>query len=269
MVAQGDLARAMEGRKTLTVDAGGGMILEISTGQGSWQQNLAIRADGSRIQELEGGRFIAFARLESGAATYWVVSEFSGGPHCCGRYYFFSRTEPGQPVAYLGLTEGHDGGPLPLEGAFISRQGRLFFKSLDNRFDYFHSSHAGCMLVNVPATFYLMTPTSLMIDNQPFKAVYLAEVKRVEGEIEQQAAGRQEKPRAILKPCFGSKFDQSVFADNLGQLLAERTILYLYAREDENAWQTLEAGVQQYYQTTQWLGELRREIQEKLAESPY
>jgi hypothetical protein len=270
VTAQGDLQKALAGKRTLEVDAGGGVVLKITAGgEGPWQQNLAVLADGRPLCNLEGGGFLAYARLEDRPASYWVVSEFTGGAHCCGRYHFLSRPAPGEPVRYLGVTAGHNGGPLPLPGRFLSEAGRLYFKSLDNRFDYFHASHADCLLVNFPPTFYRLTPTALKVDNQPFKEIYLAALGPVAKESRAQLARRRGKPPAILKPWFGQGFNELQFSDTLGQLLVKRTILYLYAREDREAWQSLNAAVAQDYQTSQWLAELRREMLAKLAEAPY
>jgi hypothetical protein len=270
LAAQGDLPKALAGKKTLAVDAGGGVVLRITAhGPGPWQQDLAVLADGRPLCRLEDGGFLAYARLEAPPASYWVVSEYTGGAHCCGRYHFLARPGPAQPVRYLGATAGHNGGPLPFSGLFLAQGGRLYFKSLDNRFDYFHASHADCLLVNFPPTFYRLTPSALEVDNLPFKEFFVAALGPLDQEIQAQLAGRRGKPPAILQPGFGQGLAGAQFSDNLGQLLVKRSILYLYARQDQAAWQSLKAAVAQDYQTSQWLPELRREILAKLKEAPY
>jgi hypothetical protein len=272
IVALGDLEKrpAVEtGVQSMAVDAGGGVSWQMAPGPGLFQQNLAVMADGRQMQVLEGGVFTGYARLQEGAGIYWVLAEYSGGAHCCAHYHFFSRPAAGRPVQYLGRTAGHNGWTRPLQELFLYREGRLYFKSLDNRFDYFHASHADCLLVNYPPVYYLLAPTELKIDNLFFKDRYLEEVGRVEADIGKQLAGRGAKPPAILQPMYGKDYGATGFADDLGQLLVKRSLLFLYAREDQKAWQTLEADVGKYYQTGQWLPELRREIQEMLAESPY
>lgn len=264
-----NLEKVLQGKKTATIDAGGGVILELTDVDGIMQQNLTIRADGQDLVKLEGGKFIACARLEEGPVTYWAISEFTGGAHCCGQFAFLARAAKGQPVRYLGQTLGYNGGPRDFPGSFLYRQGRLYFKSFDNRFDYFHSSHAECMLVNVPRTYYRLSPTSLSVDNLAFKEVYLKEAAAVDQKIRQQAQRQGRKPEAILRPGFGSGFDSLTFSDNLGQLLVERTILYLYAREDNKAWDTFRQSVQHFYQTTRWVPELQQEITKILGENPY
>ena len=111
-----DLERRLEGKPTATVDAGGGVTLMITTADNGLQQNLTILADGVQIQKLEGGRFMAGARLDVGPITYWAVAEFTGGAHCCGQFAFLARAAAGQPVRYLGQTIGYNGGPRDFPG---------------------------------------------------------------------------------------------------------------------------------------------------------
>ena len=101
-----DLERVLEGKPTATVNAGGGVTLMITTADGRFGQDLTIMADGRQVQKLEGGRFMAGARLEVGPVTYWAVAEFTGGAHCCGQFAFLARAAAGQPVRYLGQTTG-------------------------------------------------------------------------------------------------------------------------------------------------------------------
>jgi hypothetical protein len=264
-----NLEQVLEGKPTATVDAGGGVTLVLATADGQFRQNLTIMADGRQVQKLEGGRFMAGARLEAGPITYWAISEFTGGAHCCGQFAFLARTAAGQPVRYLGQTKGYNGGPRDFPGSFIARQGQLYFESFDNRFDYFHASHADSLLVNVPRTYYRLTPTSLTVNNTPFKPEYLNDADAVDGKIRQQAIPQDGKGEAILRPGFSLGFENMTFSDTLGQLLVKRTILYLYAREDQKAWDTLKRDVSRYYLTSAWMPQLQEEILKTLRASPY
>jgi hypothetical protein len=264
-----NLENRLQGQSTATVDVGGGVALKLSAGRGAFRQNLTILADGREVQKLEGGKFFACARLEAGSVTYWSISEFTGGAHCCGQFAFLARAAAGQPVRYLGQTRGYDGGPLDFPGTFIARQGQLYFQGFDNWFDYFHTSHAGSLLVNVPRIYYRLTPTSLTVDNLPFKDAYLGEAAAVDQEIRRQAAPQVGKAQAIFKPGSGPGFDNLVFSDDLGQLLVKRTILYLYARADQKAWDTLSRDVERFYRTSTWVPELKQEIYKTLREHPY
>jgi hypothetical protein len=172
-------------------------------------------------------------------------------------------------VLYLGQTTGYNGGPRDFPGSFMARQGQIYFESFDNRFDYFHASHADSLLVNVPETYYRLSPTAITVDNLPFKDVYMKEAAAVDGKIRRQAAPQNGKAQAILRPGFAPGFENLMFADTLGQFLVKRTILYLYARENQKAWDTLKRDVSRYYLTSAWVPQLQEEIFKTLGASPY
>jgi hypothetical protein len=264
-----NLEHLLEGKPSASVNVGGGVTLVIAGLGGKFEQDLTILADGRPVQKLAGGKFIDCARLEAGPITYWAISEFTGGAHCCGQFAFLARAAAGQPVRYLGQTLGYNGGPRDFPGSFRYRQGQLYFESLDNRFDYFHASHAGSLLVNVPRTYYRLTPAALTVDNLPFKDVYMKEAAAVDQKIRRQATPQDGKANAILRPGFSPGFENLMFSDNLGQLLVERTILYLYAREDQTAWDTLKRDVSRYYLTSDWVPQLQQEIYTTLRAHPY
>jgi len=264
-----NLEHVLEGKSTATVQVGGGVTLVLALVAGRFGQGLTILADGRPVQQLEGGRFIACARLEAGPVTYWAIAEFTGGAHCCGQFAFLARAAAGQPVRYLGQTMGYNGGPRDFPGSFTYRRGHLYFESFDNRFDYFHASHADCLLVNVPRSYYRLTPAALTVDNIPFQEVYLQEVAAVDQKIRRQATPQDGKAEAILRPGFSPGFDHMMFSDILGQLLVKRTILYLYAREDQKAWDTFSRDVSRYYLTSAWVPQLQQEILQTLKAHPY
>lgn len=264
-----NLEEVLEGKQTATVNAGGGVSLELTALDDMLRQNLVIHANGRTLEKLAGGRFIACARVNAGPVTYWAISEFTGGAHCCGQFAFLARPAEGQPVRYLGKTMGYNGGPRDFPGSFKERQGQLYFEGFDDRFDYFHTSHAASMLVNVPRCYYRLSPTALTVDNLPFKDIYLKEVAAVDQQIRQQGNRQGRIPEAILRPGFGPGFEGMVFSDNLGQLLVKRTILYLYAREDRKAWDTFKQEVQRSYRTSAWVPQLQQEIEKILGENPY
>ena len=264
-----NLEQVLEGKPTATVNAGGGVSLVLATADGRFGQDLTIMADGRQVQKLAGGRFMACARLEAGPITYWAIAEFTGGAHCCGKFAFLARAAAGQPVRYLGQTTGYNGGPGDFPGSFIARQGQIYFESFDNRFDYFHASHADSLLVNVPRTFYRLTPDSLTVNNIPFNPEYMNDAAAVDGKIRQQATPQDGKAQAILKPGFSPGFENLMFSDTLGQLLVKRTILYLYAREDQKAWDSFKRDVSRYYLTSAWVPQLQEEILKTMRAHPY
>jgi hypothetical protein len=262
-----NLDEALKDKQAAKVDAGGGVVLQLSAGRGFAQEILTFMDKGRLVKKLKDGKFMAYARLESGPATYWIIARFTGGAHCCVIYHFFARPEVSQPVRYLGETKGHDGEPNPILPAIMLRDGQLYFRDFDNRFDYFHASHAGSWLVNFPPRYYHLTPTSLRLSNAKFKDEYLKLADEMEKEISQEAGGRAAKPEAILEDW--GEFRSGNFKDDLGQLLVKRTIALLYAREDDRAWETLERDVQKYYQTTKFLRELKRDILQDMRSAPY
>jgi hypothetical protein len=264
-----NLEDLLDGKSTATVNLGGGVTLVLEVVGGRFGQGLTILADGRQVQKLEGGKFIAGARLEAGPATYWAIAEYTGGAHCCGQFAFLARAAAGQPVRYLGQTLGYNGGPRDFQGSFKSRQGHLYFESFDNRFDYFHASHADCLLVNVPRSYYRLTPTSLTVDNIPFKDAYLKEAAAVDQKIRQQATPQDGKAEAILRPGFSPGFDHMMFTNILSQLLVKRTLLYLYAREDRLAWDEFTRDVSRYYLSSAWAPQLQQEIYQTLRAHPY
>ncbi|MGO9580809.1 MAG: hypothetical protein ACLP2P_15535 [Desulfobaccales bacterium] len=264
-----NLENLLEGKPTATVDAGGGVNLDLATADGGIRQDLSIRADGRTLEKLAGGRFMACVRLDVGPATFWGISEFTGGAHCCGQFAFLARAGAGQPVRYLGRTTGFNGGPRDFPGLFTYRQGQLYFESYDNRFDYFHASHADSLLVNVPQVYYHLTPTALTVDNLPFKDHYMKEAAAVDQKICQEATPQDLKCEAILRPGSSPGFEGMAFSDHLGQLLLKRTILYLYAREDQTAWDTLKRDVSRYYLTDAWVPQLQQDILKLMKANPY
>ena len=265
-----DLSSRLEGKKEAVIDAGEGLVLRLTAPpQGLFGETLLLQADGRQVAEIRGGKFEECLGVKTNSATYWIVSEYSGGAHCCGVYHFFGQGGPQKPIRSLSKTEGHNGGPLPLRKCLVERQGALFFTDLDNRFDYFHESHAGSMLVNLPERHYQLSPTGIKVNNLPFKAEYLQQADTTQKEIQQEVKKRRARPQAILKKGFGAGFAGQNFSDPLGQLLVKRTLYLLYAREDQQAWQTFSRDVARYYQTSQGVPELKAEIHKKLQGLPY
>jgi hypothetical protein len=265
-----DLAARMEGKKEASIEAGEGLVLHLTGPKvGPFGEKIVLDADGRQVAKIKGGKFEECLGVKQGAAIYWIISEYSGGAHCCGVYHFFGQAGPHKPIRNLGKTEGHNGGPLSIRKQLVERGGALFFTDLDNRFDYFHSSHAGSMLVNLPPRHYQLSPMGIRVNNLPFKAKYLRQAEETQKEIQQVLKNRRVRPPAILKSGFGSGFEGLNFSDGLAQLLVKRTLYLLYAREDQRAWQSFSRDVERYYQTTRFVPQLEADIQKRLQESPY
>lgn len=264
-----DLSTRLEGKKEAVIDAGRGLILHLSAPQvGPFGEKIVLKADGRQIAGIKGGTFEECLGVIKGGAVYWIISEYTGGAHCCAVYHFFGRSGPQKPIRDLGETEGHNGGPRSVREALVQRGGGLFFTDLDNRFDYFHASHAGSMLVNLPERFYQLSPVGIRVNNLPFKSVYLKHADATQEEIKQALKKRRVRPRAILKSGYGSGFEGLNFSDELGQLLVKRTVYLLYAR-NPTAWQTFSRDVARHYRSSRYLPQLKADIQKKLQELPY
>jgi hypothetical protein len=258
---QVDLDKFPKSTSPVRVDGGFGLTLSLSR-PGMFEDKVVVREGDRQVAVLEGGRFTELLSLEWGPARYWIIGEYSGGAHCCGQYHFFGQSGPQSPVKYLGHSNGHNGPPFSLRQALRPHQGQLYFQDLDNRFDYFHESHAGSLLVNLPEKFLRLSPTGIKVDNLPFKAHFLAQAEKTEGEIRRAAALKIARPPAILR-------NDENFSDQLGQLLVKRTLYLLYAREEQRAWESFARDVARYYGTTRYVPELQAEIRQTLQHSPY
>jgi hypothetical protein len=267
LAAKVNLGEVLEGKDSATVDAGDGVTFRFGKSSGTsfvLPRRAEIVDKGKVIKEFSGKGvdFVEYGRLSFGSATYWVLTEHTGGAPSNFRYHFLARPERSKPVRYLGHTRAEAYGGTIVEESFFSRQGQLFFRDWDARFVSFHTVYAFSRFKNIPR-YHRLTPWALEVDNRPFKDVYIREAQELAGEIGQELAARKEKPEAIL-----TGEGRASFSDDVGQLLVLRTILYLYAREDQKAWSTLAAEVKKYYQTFQGLEKIKQGIIKELGRWP-
>jgi hypothetical protein len=213
------------------------------------------------VRDLPDSFYIGYALLAQGDARYWMIGEYTGGMHCCARYRFFSRPAPDQALRYLGATAGSAEGID--EEPFLCRNGTLYLEDWDTRFILFHTPYAQSQLI-LP-THYRLTPSSMSVDNLPFRSRYLEEVKAVDADINEAVSKRTSRPTALL---LGKDLG-GFFSDEVGQLLVKRTLLYLYARQDKTAWQTMERDARKLYRQDKGLKQIRNEIRKILGEGPY
>lgn len=250
-------------------DAGGGVRFRMAPGLSdrklmgppvAWMTITVLDGD-APVRDLPDSFYIGYAHLAQGDARYWMIGEYTGGMHCCARYHFFVRPAPGQTLRYLGATAGSAEGIG--EEPFLCRGGALFLEDRDTRFLYFHTPYAQSQLI-LP-THYRLTPSSMSVDNLPFHSRYLEKAKAVDAEIREAVSKRTSRPATLLLGVDQGEF----FSDKAGQLLVKRTLLYLYARQDKTAWQTLERDVRKLYRQDKGLTRIRSEIRKILAEGPY
>jgi len=226
----------------------------------TWMSITVLDTD-APVRDLPDSFYIGYALLAQGDARYWMIGEYTGGMHCCARYDFFSRPAPDQALRYLGATAGSAEGID--EEPFLCRNGALYLEDWDTRFLYFHTPYAQSQLI-LP-THYRLTPSSMSVDNLPFRSRYLEAVKAVEADINEAVSKRTSRPTALLLGKDKGEF----FSDEVGQLLVKRTLLYLYARQDKTAWQTMERDVRKLYRQDGGLKRIRPEILKILTEGPY
>jgi hypothetical protein len=280
VAARVELAELQDKGGRVTLDAGSGVELQLTRNEGRLRdfQKVTVLDRGRVVRVLpqkDRHSFLSYIRLEGTPAIYWIVTEYSGGAHCCLAMHFFSRPAPEDQVRYLGRTAYRDGDSLPLD--FHVVKGGVYLEDFDTRFMYFYTSGATSGAFDVP-NFYHLTPTSLRLDNEPFKERYLKEAAKTEKRILEEQKKRTPtfsgqspttpgpKPETAKPEAILSADD---IVDDLGLLLIRRTILLLYAREDRQAWESLARDLDHYYQTRGGLNKLKRGLQSRLNERPY
>jgi hypothetical protein len=250
------------------IDAGDGVTFRLLPGSSknalagppsAWM-GIAVLDDTLTTRKLPDSYYLGYAYLKSGAASFWMIGEYTGGAHCCARYHFLSRPAPGTRLRYLGATTGSSEGLD--EEPFLCRNGAVYFTDADIRFLYFHTSYSQSILT-IPV-YYRLEATSLTVDNRPFRNNYLAAVHEIDNELSDVLRKRSTVPESILL-----NDESHFFSDELGQLLVKRTILYLYAGEDRKAWSTFDRDVRKYYGTRRTLEEIKREIKRTMKDSGY
>ena len=249
------------------VDGGNGLVFVFSAagqkggtpGPSIGRRTLVVLDKGREVRQLAESFYTSFSRVEKSTTTYWAVEEHTGGVHCCNRYHFLAKSGSDDPIRYLGST---DGTMDPAENPWVCKGKDLYFEDSDIRFVYFHIDYAHSRLY-IPR-FHHLTRSSVAVSNRPFRDVYRDEIAEVNAEIDEKTRSRVSKPSAILRGD-----GVMVFADDLGPLLVQRTILYLFAREERKAWGTFLKDVRSRYKTREGVGALRREIEKLLKETPY
>jgi len=213
------------------------------------------------VVDLPASFYTGYRHLYLAPTEYWIITEYTGGMHCCTRYHVFSRPAPGKSVIYLGATT--DGEVGRSEPFLFCRDNSLYLEDQDVRFRHFHTSHADSRLLF--PRYYQITPFTLSVDNKSFRDRYLQLARETQGKIEKILAERKTFPAAILSDYQTGM----VYSDLLGQLLAKRTILNIYAGDATTGWTKLTEDIRKYYKNDNYLAQLQAEITRILAASPY
>ncbi len=219
---------------------------------------LTVTAGSSKLYEGEGGLFDTAALYRFEGAYHLVVAEYTGGAHCCGQYHVFGRAAGASSWRLVGASGAENGGPMPAWEVIVPKDGRLYLREWDNRFDYFHACHACSLLVNAGPLFSLVTPEGLVPADEEFREEYARLAADADAEIAATAKRRTENAAAILGPADAG--GERPFTDDLGQLLVKRTIFLVRAGEEEKAWEAFAADVARYYRTTDGAEIVRAEV---------
>lgn len=148
---------------------------------------------------------------------YIILSEYSGGAHCCFREYIFVLDKNNN----LKLIE-----ILPLRNAHISKDslivkdGKLYLRVKDDRFAYFHTAYAASYFFN---QYFLIDGDKLIKSNTNFKHEYIEEARRCEKELDKRLSE-----------------DKVHYLEEWVPLMICKVVNYLLAEDEEKAWEKFE-----------------------------
>jgi hypothetical protein len=264
VLARVHLREIQKGAAVASASMGAGITVRVKRASSELPmvEVLTVVAGTAKLVDAEGGIFDTAALYRFEGAYHLVVAEYTGGAHCCGQYHVFSRAAGSTAWRLVGVSGAENGGPMPAWEVIVPKDGELYLREWDNRFDYFHACHACSLLGNVGPQYSLIAPGGLAPADDAFKDVYAKLAAGVDAEIAAEAKRRSKNAVAILGPVDAS--GEQPFADDLGQLLVKRTIFLVRAGEEEKAWQAFAADVARYYQAADGTDLLKREVVELL-----
>jgi len=148
---------------------------------------------------------------------YIIVSDYSGGAHCCFSEYIFCLGENNELkfIGSLDLGETHIS-----EESLVMKGKNLFIKIFDDRFAYFYTPYVNSYFF---AQYLEVEDDQLIINNTDFQADYLEQAFRCENDLKEQLAKQETEE-----------------FENYSPLLVCITVNYLLANEEEEAWQKFE-----------------------------
>lgn len=268
IMATFDLEEMLSKKPRINVEVGTGVSLQATTG--SYGEIISLKVEDQRqtVKEFTAKdslmrNIMTLSRIEVDGAHYFALDVFTGGAHCCLIMHFFAKPDRSQRLRYLGATASREvGDGVDMNKSIFLQNGQLFLEWEDSRFSYFHTSYAKSQLFF--PIYYRLTPTSLTLDNTSFKDRYVKQIGDTENQIRKLAVSGRKKPATILSDVDKGDFTGG-FTDELGQLLVKRTILHLYAGEEDKAWQSLATDLQKYYKSDRGLATLKSEIRKTLS----
>ncbi len=181
-----------------------------------------------------------------------LISEYSGGAHCCFKEYIFMLDIENN----LKLIETLDlGNTLISKDNLLYKDRKLYLVVDDDRFAYFYTPYAGSYFFK---KYYLIEGEKLMVENSDFKEEYLGEAARCKNELNNY----------FQKLTRGEIDDSSFGFELLSPYSTCLTANYILAGEEERAWQELSEIYTTYPFLIKWASEekLKGEIKEKMEE---
>jgi len=144
---------------------------------------------------------------------YIIVSDYSGGAHCCFEEYIFFLDKDNE----LKLAEVLDlGNAHILEDSLFVENGALYLKIFDDRFAYFYTPFVNSYFF---VQYLKIEDDNLLLSNNDFQQEYITEALRCEEELKQELELGEE------------------YFEIYSPLLTCIAVNYLLAGWEEEAWQ--------------------------------
>jgi hypothetical protein len=174
---------------------------------------------------------------------YVILEGYTGGAHCCESQYIFVVTPNGELKFIRNITSE---GAISLS-SLIFKNGKLYIKLTDSRFEYFFGPHPFAFYVD---QHFLIDGEKIILDNSEFKEEYI------------------KKAKEKTKDCFEVKnWEEQAPILCIGELVVN----YLLAGEEETAWKIAEEFFNEFPDVKDANGnkitleEFREEIKARLA----
>jgi len=183
---------------------------------------------------------------------YIMISEYSGGAHCCFTTYIFMLDTENN----LKLIDTLNLGNTSIKrDNLLSKSGKLYLLVYDDRFAYFYTPYAGSYFFK---KYYLIEEDKLTIKNSDFKEKYISEAIRCKTELNNQ----------FEKLSKGEIATSSFSFELSSPYLVCLTANYILAGEEETAWQELHEIYSAYPFLIRFVSEEKfaKEIKEKMEE---
>ena len=147
---------------------------------------------------------------------YIIISEYSGGAHCCFEEYIFflDKNNDLELIEILDLGNAHI-----LEDSLFMENDDLYIKIFDDRFAYFYTPYVNSYFF---IQYLKIEQDNLIASNNNFQEDYLKEAVRCENNLKEQLEQEIEE------------------FENYSPLLVCITVNYLLAGQEQKAWQKFE-----------------------------